>query len=294
MHIVIAGGSGSVGKALRNHFENKGNQVFALSRNAKNPIHRWDPEKGVINPEALQEADVVINLAGANMAGGLWTKKYKKLLYDSRIDSTKLLVETLAKLSQKKRHFIQASAVGYYANSPEWMTEEHPPGNDFLAQLARDWEVEGCKVKSESTLLSIVRLGVVLQRGQGFLSKTVPPARFGLATAFGKGNQWMSWVHIDDVCRSIDWIIENQAEGAFNVVADEPSTNKALTAAIAKAVKRPFFLPNVPGFLLKWLLGDFSAELLADHRASNKKLQTMGFQFRFKHIESALNDLLNE
>lgn len=292
--VLLAGGSGMLGKALQHHLVKQGLEVQVLSRSSKDALYRWDPEIGDINQQALDQSDIIINLAGANMAGGLWTASYKKELYDSRIESTKLLVDTLKTCEPKPRHFIQASAIGYYPNSKEWLDEEKGSGKDFLAKLAADWEAEGEKIKSEHTRYSAIRLGVILQKGEGFLAKTVPPAKLGLSAAFGSGKQWMSWVHIQDVCRCILWMIEEEMEGAFNVVADHPVENKKMTSAIAKAVHRPYFLPSVPGFALKMVLGDFSAELLADHRISNKKLQTKGFDFRFKQIEDALNDLLNE
>ncbi|MBI1221260.1 MAG: TIGR01777 family protein [Bacteroidetes bacterium] len=294
LRVLIAGGSGMLGRQLQHYFSLQGVEVKVLSRNAKDSLYRWDPSKKEIQTDALEEADIIINLAGANMAGGLWTRKYKKQLYDSRIGSTRLLVDTIKSCKPKNRHFIQASAVGYYPMSDAWMNEESLAGKGFLADLAADWEHEGEKVEDEYTLYSVIRLGVILKPGEGFLGKTVPPARLGLSSAFGNGKQWMSWVHIDDACNAIQWILENELSGPYNIVADEPIRNKALTAAIAKAVRRPYFLPNVPAFALRIALGDFSSELLADHRVSNKKLQTNGFHFRFKQIDAALNDLLNE
>lgn len=291
--VLIAGGSGLVGSALNKHLTSKGMQVKVLSRNAENPIYQWHPSEGKINKLALEEADIIINLAGANIAGALWTKSYKKLLCDSRINSTRTLVENLKVVSKKPRHFIQASAIGYYPNGDEWMDEDHEPGNDFLGKLTSDWEKEAAAVEDHKTLFSTLRLGIVLQEGEGFLGKTVPPAQFGLSAAFGDGKQNISWIHIDDLAEIFSWVIENEASGVFNATADQPVSNKEMTAAIAKAVKRPFFLPNIPGAILKIIFGDLSSELLANHVVSNKKLQTKSFIFRFKDIDTALNDLLH-
>lgn len=294
LRVLIAGGSGLVGSALNKHLTNKGMQVKVLSRHAENPIYQWHPAEGKINPLALEEADIIINLAGANIAGSLWTDAYKKLLRDSRIDSTRTLVENLKKVSVKPRHFIQASAIGYYPNGNEWMEEDHPAGADFLAQLTSDWENVAASVSDEHTKLSTLRLGIVLQEGEGFLGKTALPAQFGLSAAFGDGKQNISWIHIEDLTNIFSWVIENEAEGIFNATTDQPVTNKEMTAAIAKALGRPYFLPNIPKGFLKLIFGDLSAELLANHLVSNKKLQTKGFTFRFNDIDTALNDLLHD
>jgi len=293
LRVLIAGGSGLVGTALNKHLTSKGMQVKVLSRHAENPIYQWHPSQGKVNKLALEEADIIINLAGANIAGGMWTEHYKKLLRDSRIDSTRILVENLAKVASKPRHFIQASAIGYYPNGDELMDETHEAGEAFLSKLTSDWEQEAKPVESTNTLFSTIRLGIVLQEGDGFLGKTVPPARFGLSAAFGDGKQQISWVHIDDLVEVFSWIIENEEAGAYNAVADQVVSNKEMTAAIAKALHRPYFLPNIPKAILKLGLGDLSSELLANHAISNKKLQTKGFSFRFKDIDTALNDLLH-
>lgn len=293
LRVLIAGGSGLVGTALNKHLSSKGMQVKVLSRNADNPIYRWNPSSGQVNGMALEEADIIINLAGANIAGSLWTKSYKKQLRDSRIDSTRTLVENLKKVSPKPRHFIQASAIGFYQDGPNWVDESSSAGKGFLSDLTHDWELEAQPAADENTLLSIVRFGIVLQKGEGFLGKTVTPARFGLSVAFGSGKQSISWIHISDLVEIIAWMIEQEATGIYNATADSPATNKEMTAAIAKAVHRPYFLPNVPASVLRLFLGDLSTELLADHRVSNKKLKTNGFVFRFNDLNKALTDLLH-
>ncbi|MHB1278002.1 MAG: TIGR01777 family oxidoreductase [Bacteroidia bacterium] len=293
LRVLIAGGSGLVGSALNKHLSSKGMQVRVLSRNAENPIYRWNPAAGEINGMALEEADIIINLAGANIAGRLWTRSYKKLLRDSRIQSTRILVENLKKVSPKPRHFIQASAIGFYENGPDWVDETSEAGKGFLAQLTRDWELEAAPIRDEQTLLSIVRLGIVLKKDAGFLGKMAAPAQFGLSAALGSGKQHISWIHIQDLVAIFSWIIEKEADGIYNACAGNPVSNKQMTAAIAQALHRPYFLPPVPAGLLKFFLGDLSTELLSDHRVSNKKLQTKGFVFRFNDIDLALTDLLH-
>lgn len=293
LRVLIAGGSGLVGSALNKHLSSKGMQVRVLSRNADNPIYRWNPAEGEINGMALEEADVIINLAGDSIAGSLWTKAYKKLLRNSRIDSTRTLVENLKKVSPKPRHFIQASAIGFYLNGPEWVEETSEVGKGFLAALTRDWELEAEPVRDEQTLLSTVRLGIVLKKDAGFLGKMVAPAQFGLSSALGSGKQHISWIHIQDLVSIFSWMIENKADGIFNATASHPVSNKEMTTSISKALHRPYFLPNIPAGILKLFLGDLSTELLSDHRVSNKKLQTKGFVFRFNDIDMALNDLLH-
>lgn len=294
MRVLIAGGSGVIGKALNTHLSSKGMQVRVLSRSSENPIYRWHPAHHEMNALAIEEADIIINLAGANIAGALWTPAYKKTLKESRIQSTKTLIENLTKVSKKPRQFIQASGIGYYQDSPEWVTETDSSGNGFLAELTRVWEEEAAVVASDNTALTLLRFGVVLQKDEGFLAKTVPLARLGLMAGFGSGKQHMSWVHIDDLTALTAWVIEEEVAGVYNVVADIPASNKSINKAIARSLHRPYFLPNIPAKLLKIGMGELSSELLADHKVSNKKIQSKGFSFRFKDIDMAMSDLLDD
>lgn len=292
--ILIAGGSGIVGTALKNHFSQLGSQVNILSRNASNPLYQWNPKVGKLNKEALEEADIIINLSGASIAGSRWTPAYKKELRDSRIESTALLIQNIQELQAKPRHFIQASAIGYYPNQSESVEESTPSGNDFLAQLTAEWEAEASKLNTENCLLSILRLGIVLSPKGGYVEKTSLPAKLGLSAGLGSGKQFISWVHIDDLTRLFAFVIENELSGIYNAVADEPVTNRTITKAMASALKRPYFLPNIPAPILKIMFGDLSAELLSNHHVSNQKIKDKGFVFQYPLIQKAFNQIFKK
>ena len=293
MQVLIAGGSGAIGRALTRFQEDKGNTVRILSRTAKEEIYRWDPAKGQLHPDALESADLIVNLSGAPVAGKRWSPDYKQEMIDSRVQATRLLADNLAQCSPRQRHFINASAVGYYPNSDDLLEEEAPIGEGFLAELCGQWEEEAEKVRSENTRLSILRIGIVLQKGEGFLGQLVPLARLGLAAAVGSGRQHCSWIHIQDLCGIVHHLHKEELEGTFNAVAPEVVTNKTMTRNLAEALKRPYFLPNVPEFVLRLLYGGVTEELVSNHRISCNKIQTKGYQFRYDALKPALKDLLN-
>jgi uncharacterized protein (TIGR01777 family) len=222
-----------------------------------------------------------------------WTEAYKKELVNSRIQSARTLGNALAKAAKRKRYWIQASGIGYYPHSNELMTEESPRGRDFLAGLCDDWERAAEQFRNEDLKVAVVRIGVVLKKGEGFLGKLVPLAKWGLSSAFGDGKQHLSWIHIHDLCGIVNFLAEKQPEGIFNAVSDEPVSNRDMTAAIARSVDRPFFLPAVPKKALTLLMGEMGEELLANHRVSNNKLKKAGYTFEYPGLREALRETID-
>ncbi len=293
-HILIAGGSGLVGTSLSLFLQSKGYQVALLSRRGssgtKIKTFRWDPATGFLDPEALQGCTAVVNLAGAGVADKSWSKAYKKELLDSRVQSTATLVQSLQKEEYSHIHLINASAIGFYENGDDLKREDDPAGNEFLSFVCKTWETEAKKL--EEHRLSIVRIGIVLSPNGGFVAKMAQPIRFGLGAALGSGKQLISWIHVHDLAAMITFLLENKKSGIYNAVAPNPSSNRDMTAAIARILHKPFFLPPVPKFMLQWIMGEFTSELLANHRISCDKISGEGFRFEFPELLPALEDCL--
>lgn len=295
--ILIAGGSGLIGSHLSRMLKKQGYDVAHLSRKAQSDlpykIYIWNPESGQIDPDALREVYAVVNLAGTNVAGGLWTKSFKRKIYDSRIKSTALLTKAIENSDTKPVHFIQGAAVGYYPSDDELKTEDSNPGAQFLSEVCKAWEAESLKAQALGCKVSIIRTGIVLANSGGFLDKVRTPVSLRLGTVFGDGKQLISWIHIHDLSRIFRQIIEEKLpDGIYNGVSPNPKTNREMMNAIAYALKKPIILPPVPAFILRLMLGEFSTELLSSHRISAEKLIEAGFGFQFPDLPAALEDLI--
>ncbi len=294
--ILITGGTGLVGTRLSEKLTQMGHEVSHLSRsanpNAQYPAFKWDIDKGEIDPTALQ-VDHIIHLAGAGVGDQKWTSKRKEVIYNSRIDSTRLLLEQVKAAGHKLKSFLSASAIGYYGmdTGAQLLTEDSPGANDFLAKVTADWEEAARGFESINIPLTYLRIGVVLSSKGGALVKMAQPVKFGAGAALGSGRQYISWIHIDDICRMIIWLLENKKEGIYNGVAPNPVTNAEVTRAIAQTLKKPLFLPPVPAFVLKMMLGEMSSIALGGNKVSAQKLQDEGFEFQFNDIRSALSDI---
>lgn len=238
--------------------------------------------------ENLEKYDLFINLAGANIFRR-WDDDYKKLLRESRIKTTRNLVEALPTSGV----FLSASAVGYYGfTGGEELDETSPPGKDFLAQLAVDWENEALNASQRGIRVVLTRFGVVLGNDGGALDQMVRPFKFFVGGPIGNGSQWMSWIHVEDLCRAALFVAENPAvEGPVNFCSPEPVTNKNLAEQIGKILHRPSFIP-APGFVIRLALGEFGSVILKGQRILPRKLINHGFQFSFSSVRSALTDLL--
>ena len=297
MKVLISGGSGLVGKAVTAALSADGHAVARLVRPegaASAGDIRWDPMSASADFSAIEGTDVVINLSGASIGDGRWTPARKAILRNSRIDITRVLVEVLARLRQKPRVFLSASATGYYGDrGDEILTEASGLGTDFLALLARDWEAEAMRAESLGVRTVLLRFGVILTAMGGALSQMLMPFRLGVGGRFGSGNQWMSWIELEDaveIVRSV--IVNDRFAGPLNVVAPNPMRNSEFARIVAAALHRPAIFP-APAFALRIALGEMADSLLlASQRAVPERLLAAGHTFRFDDFATALRAVL--
>lgn len=294
--VLITGASGLIGTRLTELLLQREYGVSHLSRSKKQGIKTfvWDVEKGELDPEALQDVDTVIHLAGEGVADKRWTKKRKQQILESRTRSTALLVKHLNE-NQSVKTLICASAIGYYGfNSGDAeLNEESPAGNDFLAQVVKQWESQADKIKNKR--LVKIRIGIVLSHNGGAFVEMTRPIRFGFGAPLGTGTQQISWIHIDDLCKMFIYVMEHeQMKGAYNATGPYAVTNKELTQKIAHALHKPLWLPPVPAFVLKMMLGEMADIVLNGSVVSSEKIQQAGFKFKFSDLDSALKDLLQQ
>jgi uncharacterized protein (TIGR01777 family) len=292
--VLITGGTGLIGKRLAFLLQSKGYEVRLLSR-SENPDTKyktfvWDINKGYINEKAFEQVDYIIHLAGAGIADKKWSAARKKVLIDSRVESTKLLLAYVKKLNVSLKAFISSSAVGYYGSitSEIIFKEDDNPGNDFLAEICKLWEAAIFQFQGESIRTVAIRTGIVLSQKGGALKKMKTP----VITALGNGLQYMPWIHIDDLCEIYIKAIEDSTmEGAYNGVAPEHEINKTFSKKLAKAFKRPFLPIPAPAFVLKTVFGEMATILLNGSRISSQKTSDAGFKFSFPLLKDALLDL---
>lgn len=251
---------------------------------------RWDPMKATVDLAGLEGADVVIHLSGAGIADGRWTNERKKLIRSSRIDTTRVLVDSLARLKQIPRNLLVASAIGYYGNcGDEILTESSANGSDFLALLCRDWEAEARRAVPLGIRTATLRFGVILSGKGGALPRMITPFKLGLGGRLGSGQQWMSWIAIEDVVGIIRFAIANeQVSGPVNVVAPTPVRNEEFTRLLAAMLHRPAIFP-APAFMLRLAMGEMAdAFLLGSERVQPERLLGAGYSFRFQILEPAM------
>lgn len=296
--ILLAGGAGLIGRRLRNILSQEGHKVSILSRKnnpyGEFPTFVWDPEKGVIDHDAVRQADVVINLAGAGIADARWTPERKREIIESRTRSTRLLLESFQCTGHSPQGFLSGAAIGYYGErGNEELTENAAPGKGFLAESCVAWEQAIAEVGAAGIRTAAFRIGIVLSTRGGALEKMLLPARLGAGTYFGNGAQWYSWIHIDDVCRMFLYAIQNtEMTGVFNAVAPEPVTNKDLSLALMRALGKPPVLLPAPAFALRWAMGEMADVVLNSTKVSSRKMEQAGFQFQFGNLDAAFADLL--
>ena len=293
-NILISGGSGLIGQKITQLLELKGYSVAWLSRSQqKHKSFVWDVEKQTIDPEAMDWADAVIHLAGAGVAEKRWTDERKKIILDSRIQSTRLLFDAIEKATEKPNTFISASAVGYYGfdTGTSLMDETNESGSDFLAQVVVSWENEVKKMEELHLRTVMLRIGIVLDANGGALGEMMKPP---IAAPLGKGDQWMSWIAIEDLARMFVFALEKTTlQGVFNAVAPNPATNQELTKAAAKEKGKPYVGIGVPGFVLKLVLGEMAAMVLGGNRVSSQKIQKAGFEYECPELTGALKHIYN-
>lgn len=298
-HILITGGTGLIGQRLTQLLLEKGYTVAYLSRKKRSipsvKVFEWDIYKKILESEAITEAQAIIHLAGAGVADKQWTESYKREILESRVLSTQLLYESLQKNTHSVKSFISASAIGIYGfdTGEQWLEENSPHGKDFLADVTEKWEVEVQKIANLGIRTVILRIGIVFARERGAFPKLLQPIRWGLGAALGSGKQFLSWIHLDDLARMFIFALENESlQGIFNATANEPCTNAELTQKIAQILHKPLFLPNVPAFALKLVMGEMAQMVLGGNRVSNQKIVQAGFTYQFPTLQEALKNLL--
>ncbi len=304
MKILVTGATGLVGRNLLPLLKDNGHEVVALTRNpdtagvrlpVAGQIIRWDPLSHIGLPDLPENIDAVIHLCGEGIADGRWTRKRKQAIYDSRILSTRNLLNLFSKSKIPPKVWISASAIGYYKNSSHPAREENsPPDNGFLAELCKDWERESFKAEALGIRTLALRFGIVLGHDWGVSAKMLPPFRMGLGGPLGKGDSWMSWIHVRDIAGLILTALENPAyRGPINAVSPYPVTNREFTTILARILKRPAFF-TVPAFALKLLFGEMSQVLLASQNVSAQKAIGLGYKFVYPKLKNALKVICDQ
>jgi uncharacterized protein (TIGR01777 family) len=296
MRVLVSGASGLVGSALVRSLEAEGNRVTRLVRSAaaQGDEVGWDPGAGRLDPSAIEGIEAAVHLSGESVAGR-WSAAKKERILESRTGSTRLLAETLAGLEQRPSVLVCASAVGYYGDrGDEELTERSPAGSGFLADVVRQWEAAAEPARAAGIRVVSLRFGVVLSPDGGALRRMLPPFRLGVGGRIGGGDQYMSWVAIDDVVGAVQHALETeQLSGPVNATAPEPVTNSEFTKTIGRVLGRPTLM-RVPGPALRLALGEFSSEVLNGQRVLPARLMESGYRFRYPQLEGALRNLLGK
>lgn len=296
--ILLAGGTGLIGRRLSILLHQHGHQVSLLSRHKRSQgqyrSFYWNPTAGEIDHEAMRQADVVINLAGAGIADARWSVARKREIIDSRTKSTALLLESMQCTGHSPKVFLSGAAIGYYGERGNTiLSEESRAGSGFLAESCVAWEEAIATVAAAGIRTVAFRIGIVLSTQGGALEKMILPARLGAGAYFGDGAQWYSWIHIDDVCNMFIHAINNaDIQGTYNAVSPNPATNKELAAALMRALDRPQILLPAPAFALRLAMGEMADVVLNSTRVSAAKIAAAGFQFQHPELEAALLDLI--
>ncbi len=295
--VLVTGGSGLIGTRLCQKLSETGYDVKVLTRkkkeNSRFKNYYWNPEKKEIEPEALEDCTYIVHLAGANIASKRWTKNRKKEILSSRAGTAKFLYESISGLKLKPTAFISSSAVGFYGTvtSEKVFSEDDPAAQDFLGQTCGQWEAAADLFRESGIRTVKIRTSLVLAN-KGPLSKIMLPVKLGIGSPLGKGNQYMPWIHIDDLCAIFIKAIEDtNLDGAYNAVAPDHKTNREFTKTLATILRRPMIAPNVSAFVLKGLLGEMSVIALEGSRVSSEKIKNAGFKFKYPTLEQALRNI---
>lgn len=300
MKVLITGATGLVGTELVSLLLKNGIHIHYLTT-SKNKIQDeanykgffWNPEKGDIDTNCLEDVDVILHLAGASISKR-WTAAYKQEILESRVLSTSVLYGLLKNTNHNVHQFISASAIGIYPNSLDkvYSEDETQFDNSFLSQVVQKWEQSVDKISQLGIKVAKVRTGLVLSGKGGALKAMATPARYGFGAAFGSGQQMQSWIHIDDLVGIYYYILNEELEGIYNAVAPFPVTNQELTKQITKAMDKPYFMPNIPKFAMKLVLGEMHTLLFDSQNVSAKKIISEGYQFKYLSLEKALKEEL--
>jgi uncharacterized protein (TIGR01777 family) len=302
MKLLITGATGLVGNELVKKSITEGHSIHYLTtRKSKlNSIQGakgfyWNPKEGVLDQACFSEVDAIVLLAGATISKP-WTKSYKEEIYSSRINATRIVFNSLKELKDQHqvKQIVSASAIGVYPSDFErTVTEfESVSADSFMSKVVIDWEKEVDRFRSLEIKISKLRIGLVLALHGGVIGTLKTPIVFGLGAAFGTGKQGQSWIHLLDVVGLFLFAVQNQWDGVYNAVAPIPVSQNQFISSLAKALKRPYFLPSIPQFLLKALIGEMSSLVLDSHYVSAQKAIDQGYTFQFDHIDRALEDLI--
>lgn len=297
MKILISGSHGLVGEALIKSLTNDSHEIVRLVRRERSGASEveWHPNQGRIAAEQLEGLDVVVHLAGENIASGRWTEEKKRAIRESRVKGTSLLSEALGRLSKPPAVFLSASAIGYYGDrGDELLTEQSGPGDGFLPSVCIEWE-NATKPAIEKRIRTVnTRFGIILDRKEGALAKMLPPFQMGIGGKVGNGKQWMSWIALDDVVGGLKFLMaETSVNGPVNFVAPNAVTNAEFTKVLGRVLSRPTFFP-VPAFGARLAFGEMAdALLLSSQKVKPGVLQEKGFQFSWPTLEPVLKHLLN-
>jgi len=301
-NVIVTGGTGFVGKKLTQLLLENGYSVTILSRTAKINSGRvsyrqWNVEAGTIDEQAILQADYIIHLAGENIGAKRWTSNRKKAILDSREQSTQLLYATLQKHNKQLDAFISASGVGIYGAITDDVlcSESTPVANDFLGTVCQKWESAATPIANLGIRTVQIRTGLVLGKGEGVLQQLVPLFKFRLGSAIGSGKQFMPWIHIDDLCRIyLEAIINSDMKGPYNAAINDGTTNSIFSKTLASILGYSIWLPNVPAFLLRIVLGEMAQLVLTGRRVTSNKIEAIGFKFEFTQLNLALNNCLDK
>ncbi|MTG99220.1 MULTISPECIES: TIGR01777 family oxidoreductase [Myroides] len=300
MKVLVTGATGFIGKKLVSRLLDCDYQVVYLT-SSKNMVsgvfmgaegYYWDIAKQEIDRKAFEDVDVIIHLAGSNI-GGSWSKKGKEQILSSRVDGSKLLMRVLSSIDHQVKHFIAASAIGIYRNGDNKQEEDnYVKATNFLGKVVNQWEVANGEIEKLGIDVTMLRTGLVLDKEEGALPKMIAPIKYHVGSVLGTGNQIYSWIHIDDLISMYMFLLENKEEGIFNAVAPKSETNKVFTNTLANVLGYKLWLPSVPSWALKLVLGQKACLVLEGQDVSCAKVVSKGFVFQFPELQEALVDLL--
>ena len=302
MTILITGATGLVGSEIvaQCHKNNISVHYLTTSKDKldNEPNYKgfyWNPSEGIIDTDCFSGVTAIVNLAGASISKR-WTSSYKKVILESRLQSLETLKTSLSSIKHSVEHIISASAIGVYPDSLTNYYEEDfsSTSPSFLGKVVQKWEMKVDEFNELGLKVSKIRIGLVLSEKGGALPQMLKPINMGVGSAFGKGTQWQSWIHIEDLARIFIYVLKLKIKGIFNGVAPNPVTNNDLTKMVAKQLGKPMFMPNVPKFLMKLVLGEMHILLFESQRVSSKKIEEKGFHFNYSNLQPALEDILNK
>jgi uncharacterized protein (TIGR01777 family) len=298
--ILITGGTGLIGLRLAEILKSQGHRLHLLSRSNRSvkpydAVFSWDVKNGTMNEIALDGVEVIVHLAGAGIADQRWTDERKAEILSSRVDSAKLLLDTLKHRNQSISVFVSGSAIGWYGAYSDSLihNETEPAASDFMGETCRKWEYAADLFHDVAERIVKIRTGVVLDKNSGALPKMAQPVQWFVGSPLGTGKQQIPWIHLEDICAIFaNAVSDSRYYGSINAIATENCTNKEFTKVLAKVLHRPILPIHVPSFVINALFGEMALVVLEGSRVSNHRIKQMGYNFKFSNLEEALKDIL--